>query len=747
MSQRLPISATDADGRRPVRGSQPTLTKYATKEALVVQVPFPSYTQNAQPTVSLVASNSRFSTSNLFCDPTITLTHTAVYNPDDDRWADSTTYPQEMFMGAGNEKCGVSDMIVYSHVSPLESPKSNSSSTGLTDIFDILDDVNLDINPDLSFKEVWLSFESQESISLKGSKDDQLTMNIDSLARLASKGDSNFCDSEASHPTTGNDQWQDMHIINHTSCVTSEASPSTSFCERDEYNFRKNTRQQHKPQEISLPSPKSDITVCSDPSAGFETDSNCSEEDIDWQEDTQNYNYSTLWNILHADLQPTMNSEAKESLIIPILTPMKQRLVDNIMAEFWDIFNQEWTSTLRKCAGTPATASPNSYLPTSSTKPSSESKILKRSREEDGNQSSDENDRRDPKRPKKAPSSPETAANVAKFACPYRKHDPPAKGCELSIAGTVEGITIAIERRLKSRKKARPNQTGEERWKEIYQILFPQEQVPSAFFEPVQDTVGVQSPDSEELANYEEYSRRELPRIFRSALEAAVNDEAQAIEGQLRTQLVEMIQDCQARVFSSFRSKLTITNEGPTSLTTPTNHEPLDAPRSPQHHHPSGPFEQHAGEAGNARTSAMLESFFLGPPLQYNDQKPGYPAELWAFPYGNGFYLDSTYTSELPAAQASPTWSQQPFDNTLSPKGSSSRTPPSSEIHSLKGDTFDGPRFFGNDLGKAVPMQGWRVDYGSFLPATDSEEQYSFNVGLDHFNWEHYGQEENLQLH
>lgn len=71
-------------------------------------------------------------------------------------------------------------------------------------------------------------------------------------------------------------------------------------------------------------------------------------------------------------------------------------------------------------------------------------------------------------------------------------------------------------------------------------------------FEPVQEEA--ESPDCRELANYEEYSRRELPHFFRSALEAAVNDEAQPIEERLKSRLVEMIRDCQDRVFSTYRS-------------------------------------------------------------------------------------------------------------------------------------------------------------------------------------------------
>jgi hypothetical protein len=53
---------------------------------------------------------------------------------------------------------------------------------------------------------------------------------------------------------------------------------------------------------------------------------------------------------------------------------------------------------------------------------------------------------------------------------------------------------------------------------------------------------------------YEEYSRRELPRLFRNALETVVSEETQHLEERLRDELVNMIQDCQDRVLSNYRS-------------------------------------------------------------------------------------------------------------------------------------------------------------------------------------------------
>jgi hypothetical protein len=73
----------------------------------------------------------------------------------------------------------------------------------------------------------------------------------------------------------------------------------------------------------------------------------------------------------------------------------------------------------------------------------------------------------------------------------------------------------------------------------------------------------VRSPDSRELADYEEYCRRELPRLFRASLEEVVNNNTQPLEEQLRSQLTELIRDAQDQVFSSYRSSSAAIPETP----------------------------------------------------------------------------------------------------------------------------------------------------------------------------------------
>jgi hypothetical protein len=51
--------------------------------------------------------------------------------------------------------------------------------------------------------------------------------------------------------------------------------------------------------------------------------------------------------------------------------------------------------------------------------------------------------------------------------------------CALSPGHPAEGLTLDLEKKLKSRKKASPDQTEEQRWREIYGLLFPNEVVPN----------------------------------------------------------------------------------------------------------------------------------------------------------------------------------------------------------------------------------------------------------------------------
>jgi hypothetical protein len=60
-----------------------------------------------------------------------------------------------------------------------------------------------------------------------------------------------------------------------------------------------------------------------------------------------------------------------------------------------------------------------------------------------------------------------------------KQHRMAVKACKLKPFVSAEGITSAVEKQLRSRKKAHASQTQEQRWKEIYGLLFPMDSVPS----------------------------------------------------------------------------------------------------------------------------------------------------------------------------------------------------------------------------------------------------------------------------
>jgi hypothetical protein len=298
-----------------------------------------------------------------------------------------------------------------------------------------------------------------------------------------------------------------------------------------------------------------------------------------------------------------------------VLDPAREGLVDLVMNEFWAIFNQEWDSGFSQRDGGSRKSDDDSTNSASSVTENSSTGHAQRKRQRIESESPDGDEDRDIKS-RQQPKARRDCDDNVKFACPFRKHDystyniythrvcalshwqtiarvkehiyrchqTPAHCkrcwatfksqqqldahitvasediCEVRQGPAPEGITPAIERQLRSRKKAHRNQSDEDRWRDIYKILFPNSEVPSPYFEAVQEE-GPSSPDSRELSNYEDYIRRELPRLVRSNIESVVRRETQPLEAALISNLVSIIQDCQDRVFRSYREAQGIDHE------------------------------------------------------------------------------------------------------------------------------------------------------------------------------------------
>ncbi|KAK4454189.1 S-adenosyl-L-methionine-dependent methyltransferase [Podospora aff. communis PSN243] len=105
-------------------------------------------------------------------------------------------------------------------------------------------------------------------------------------------------------------------------------------------------------------------------------------------------------------------------------------------------------------------------------------------------------------------------------------------------------------------KRARKGKTEEEKWREMYQILFPDDDpktMPSPYYEPTQ----LNAPSGAEgMASFAVFLRREMPALVRRELESMFENEFQALEESLRPQIQQLIIDLQPRLLRRFQESL-----------------------------------------------------------------------------------------------------------------------------------------------------------------------------------------------
>jgi hypothetical protein len=57
-----------------------------------------------------------------------------------------------------------------------------------------------------------------------------------------------------------------------------------------------------------------------------------------------------------------------------------------------------------------------------------------------------------------------------------RDHHKAIQSCEVRLEESIEGFDKDQEKKLKCRKKSSPAQSEEDRWRDIYRILFPEDE-------------------------------------------------------------------------------------------------------------------------------------------------------------------------------------------------------------------------------------------------------------------------------
>ncbi|ROV95404.1 hypothetical protein VMCG_08478 [Cytospora schulzeri] len=125
---------------------------------------------------------------------------------------------------------------------------------------------------------------------------------------------------------------------------------------------------------------------------------------------------------------------------------------------------------------------------------------------------------------------------------------------------TLEGITSSQERQLRSRKRS--DKTEEEKWRDVYRICFPLREdedptpIPNPYFElpTLAENAGPGKPS--DMARYDEYITRELPKRVRRALEHRIEQELSPVEESLKRQLPDIVRGLYQTLSEDFRKSL-----------------------------------------------------------------------------------------------------------------------------------------------------------------------------------------------
>ncbi|OJD30034.1 uncharacterized protein BKCO1_6700016 [Diplodia corticola] len=129
--------------------------------------------------------------------------------------------------------------------------------------------------------------------------------------------------------------------------------------------------------------------------------------------------------------------------------------------------------------------------------------------------------------------------------------------CPESLVRPVEERLSRKQADLIKSKKRPKGATEEDKWRAVYAIIFPQddeENMPSPYW--YGQAVCQHLRESEHFSSeFERYIRRELPRLVRSSLEAAVEERSQVLEDELSHELKAIVRRCQEILSHTFQQQ------------------------------------------------------------------------------------------------------------------------------------------------------------------------------------------------
>ncbi|KAK4121982.1 hypothetical protein N657DRAFT_657481 [Parathielavia appendiculata] len=379
-----------------------------------------------------------------------------------------------------------------------------------------------------------------------------------------------------------------------------------------------------------------------------------------------------------------------------------QQRVDRGMGQLWDRFNLDWDALVRQYVGDRSGGS-GQYRDSGRVRKSTSSRHApgkglhpnaRLPHQEDERDKDEEERYRPPSSMSKPSSEP-----VKRFACPFRKHDPHTynihthevcgirswstisrlkehlyrrhykthcQRCKQTFSDAKElashemsvvacevldlvppgDITTYQEKQLKSRKHTSRRQTDEEKWRDIYRLLFPDEEIPSPYPEPAEDMVPTSSKLHASL-RFQHFLLSEMPTLFTKTAEEHAGRRLQARDALPMDAVPRIIEDALHKAFRSWEARgsvlptreasvasMSFLPETPTSLaysygqvTAYQTPQPIPAPMNhsfPQGHFGNAEFPPQAPHASQADDSGFgVGPFFTsGPPINFNSFAP-----------------------------------------------------------------------------------------------------------------------------
>lgn len=287
---------------------------------------------------------------------------------------------------------------------------------------------------------------------------------------------------------------------------------------------------------------------------------------------------------------------------LTIMARAKHQLIANLMREVYTMFDPQWTANVRSHtkdqSGRSSSGSQIECFPSA--------RAGKRRMQEREDSLPGDGNAREEKRQRVNPQAQEPGLM---FACPFNKFDP-EKYCPNSTSGAkfrscigpgfpsisrlkqhlkrIHSAPIQCQRcwitmpdlqamarhaneEMRCERTDRPQPEGVDQdkmllitsswgatWTQIYEILFPGAPVPSPYYEPPIPppncgTALPPSPASQEIADFESYSRRALPVLVEATLQAVVGAEMAPIEESFRNLLVDIVRTSHSIVAQNFQ--------------------------------------------------------------------------------------------------------------------------------------------------------------------------------------------------